>query len=215
MEQDWREVGSFWCRCRVSSLSICWFTSCWRGNMKHLLTSVISSTSGGRLDAEGLHWAGPVTEGHGPAGGALLPDLTVCTRGYAPLICTYLRANQPPASLCSLPPLLLFHTHGCHVLFCTRKTSEQPRLQLSYGPRLHLRYASTYPNTKEALGLWFPFGPCFVKQSRVLCFLSNWFRGLMVRGWTPVESTQTCKGWATSKMTSDLLSRSLLCMSWG
>lgn len=121
--------------------------------------------------------------------------------------------NQPPASLhCPL----LFHTHGCHILFLTRKRSKQPCFQLnfSYGPRLHFRYASKYPHTKEALGLWFPFGPYFVKQRRVLlCFFSDWFRGLLAQCTVGLESIQTCRSWETSNITSDL-SKSLLYMSW-
>ena len=95
--------------------------------------------------------------------------LTVWTWGHTPLICW--------ESLQHFPHLLFLRIHGCHIVFLPPQKNKQiapSSTQLFSGPRPYFRHASKYPNTKEALGLWFPFGPYFVKQRRVLCYLNNW-----------------------------------------
>lgn len=115
---------------------------------------------------------------------------------------------NPTASLHCFSQLLLFHTHGCHILFRTRKRNKPPRLQLFIWPQATLQICQQIPKHQGSFGSPNPFGPYFVKQRCVLCFLINWFIGLWCSR-TLVESSQTCRSRET-KMTSDLLAKSFL-----
>lgn len=47
--------------------------------------------------------------------------------------------------------------------YSTQEEANSPVFNFSYGSGLRLRYASKYPNTKEAFGLWFPSQSLFCK----------------------------------------------------
>lgn len=140
------------------------------GLQPHFLSKAIWSTSGGRpdkyLSMEMLQKTDPRRRGShlSPFSGNTTSPLLDLTDSVGSRLCpshllhnTYLLIK--PCFTFFLFTLLLLRTHGCHI-FLQRKrsqTASRVHFNCSHGPGLLFKYASEYPNTKEALGVWFPF----------------------------------------------------------
>lgn len=131
------------------------------------------STSGTRLDKyfhmEMLHRTDPVREGHNSSclieQNNLSCQIWQCGLRLWPshlLHHNYVLINPQHRStlfISSCSSIAMVVTS----YFFYEKEANSPFFNFSYGPRLHITFASKYPNTNEAF--WFPSGPYFVKES--------------------------------------------------